>query len=530
MDTNINKVRSNNMDKQHQRGENYGPFNRNKNKNKNKKKYHNNKTININHYHIADNHGSISDARPKLESPTCRDRVDSLSDKIDGNQDTMHRYSFDKPLNVPNSSERYTPIFHVIRSSSGSPILSNENGPIPILRGSPVPNGNTKIQQPFFNQNEEDKLIQEIHNKKMEELKEKIPQEVKQEPKLVEILFDEPIKNIGDLIVLAKKYEIKPNEKYSIDLQKLKNIIPYLEELNQMVGMNDIKTRLAYQLMYFVQGFEFKHMLHTIIEGPPGVGKTCLGKILGNIYLELGCINQDGATGASEDEDDGNLLSLKKLLSVIANQEPKQQPKKNKFKIAKRSDLVGQYVGHTAIKTQKIINESFGGVLFIDEAYSLGGDDAFSKECINTINQNLSENGDKFICIIAGYSDALETNFFSHNSGLHRRFPFRYKIDKYSSSELTEILTNKLEKEKYSIDTGYQFKINKLLEDNKECFPNFGGDIETYFFHIKMMHSTRVFGKSIKLRNIFIKDDFISALDEMKTNNKKKDEKLTYFN
>jgi len=511
------------MDKHNQHGENYGPFNRNKNKNK--KKYNNNKTININHYHITDNHGSISDARPKLESPTCRDRLDSLSDKMDVNQDTINRYSFDKPLNVPNSSERFTPIFHVIRSSNGSPVLSNENGPLPILRGSPILNPNSNIQKPFFNQNDEDKLINEIHNKKMEELKEK----VKQEPILVEILFDEPIKNIGDLIVLANKYEIKPNEKYSIDLQKLKNIVPYLEELNQMIGMNDIKTRLAYQLMYFIQGFEFKHMLHTIIEGPPGVGKTCLGKILGNIYLELGCINQNSAL-VSDEEDESGLLSLKKLLSVIANQEQKQQPKKNKFKIAKRSDLVGQYVGHTAIKTQKIINESFGGVLFIDEAYSLGGDDAFSKECINTINQNLSENGDKFICIIAGYSDALESNFFSHNSGLHRRFPFRYKIDKYSSCELTEILTSKLEKEKYSIDTGYQSKINKLLEDNIEWFPNFGGDIETYFFHIKMMHSTRVFGKPIKLRNIFIKEDFISALDEMKTNNKKKDEKLTYFN
>lgn len=527
MDTNINKVRSNNMDKHNQNGENYGPFNRNKNKNK--KKYHNNKIININHYHITDNHGSISDMHPNLESPTCRDRVDSLSDKMDGNQDPINRYSFDKPLNVPNSSERFTPIFHVIRSSSGSPVLSNE-GILPILRGSPVPNSNSKVQIPTFNKDEEDKLIGEIHNKKMEELKEKISQEVKQEPKLIEILFDEPIKNIEDLIILANKYEIKPNEKYSIDLKKLKNIVPYLEELNNMVGMNDIKTRLAYQLMYFVQGFEFKHMLHTIIEGPPGVGKTCLGKILGNIYLELGCINQEGVIGLNDEEDDGNLLSLKKLLSVIANQEQKQQPKKNKFKIAKRSDLVGQYVGHTAVKTQKIINESFGGVLFIDEAYSLGGDDAFSKECINTINQNLSENGDKFICIIAGYSDALETNFFSHNSGLHRRFPFRYKIDKYSSSELTEILTNKLVKEKYSIDIGYESKINKLLEDNKEWFPNFGGDIETYFFHIKMMHSTRVFGKSIKLRNIFIKEDFISALDEMKTNNKKKDEKLTYFN
>jgi len=296
-----------------------------------------------------------------------------------------------------------------------------------------------------------------------------------------------------------------------------------------MIGMDDIKKSLTYQLMYFLQGFEFKHMLHTIIEGPPGVGKTCLGKILGKIYLDLDCINKDFKGINQDDEDDGP-MNFKKIISSIINQESENKvPKKSIFKIAKRSDLVGQYVGHTAVKTQKIINESFGGVLFIDEAYSLGGDDAYSKECINTINQNLSENGDKFICIIAGYSDALESSFFSLNSGLHRRFPFRFKIDKYSGDELTKILYNKIIKEKYKIDISYENKLNKFIEENKDYFPNFGGDIETYYFHIKMMHSTRVFGKSVSLKNIFTKDDFVNALAEMKKNQKKEEKKLSMY-
>src|SRR5438093_1618571 len=85
--------------------------------------------------------------------------------------------------------------------------------------------------------------------------------------------------------------------------------------------------------------------------------------------------------------------------------------KKNKFKLVKRTDLVGEYLGHTAHKTQRVIDDADGGVLFIDEAYSLGADDkrdSFSKECIDTLNQNLSENRSKFICIIAGYPDELE--------------------------------------------------------------------------------------------------------------------------
>jgi SpoVK/Ycf46/Vps4 family AAA+-type ATPase len=344
-----------------------------------------------------------------------------------------------------------------------------------------------------------------------------------------EIIISDEIKNITDLILLSKKYSIDENKEYSIDLKKLNKIIPYLEELNNMIGMEDIKKSLADQLMYFLQGFEYKHALHTIIEGPPGVGKTCLGKILGNIYLNLECIKNDEPE-ALEESDDGPMNMSKLFNSIIMKEDKiKKENKKLKFKIAKRSDLVGQYVGHTAIKTQKIINESFGGVLFIDEAYSLGGDDTFSKECINTINQNLSEHCDKFVCIIAGYSDSLETDFFSFNSGLHRRFPFRYKIEKYSGIELATILNTKIKNEKYNIDSTYESKIEKFIETNKDHFPNFGGDIETYFFHLKMMHAKRVFGKSIKLRNIFIKEDFESALEKIKVNQKKVEKKLEMY-
>ena len=443
-------------------------------KNKNKKMHGHNTIIN-NHYHMSPN------TSPNTSSNTSPNTSTRINTHV--NQDESRHYDRFPPLNKSSSFEeqQQNMFVHIIK-----PPINND------------------IREKVLAQKDEEQTFEEI-------------------------IIDTPIKHITDLINLSEKHIIKPNVKYSIDFQKLQKIVPHLNELNQMVGMEDIKKSLTYQLMYFLQGFEFKHMLHTIIEGPPGVGKTCLGKILGKIYLDLDCINKDIKPLQVEDEEEGP-MNIKKLLSSIIQEAESKLPKKNIFKIAKRSDLVGQYVGHTAIKTQKIINESFGGVLFIDEAYSLGGDDAFSKECINTINQNLSENGDKFVCIIAGYSDALENSFFSLNSGLHRRFPFRFKIEKYSGEELTKILVRKIEKENYIVDESFNSKLSKFIEENKDNFPNFGGDIETFFFHVKMMHSTRVFGKSIKLRNIFIKEDFVNALDEVKRNQKKEEVKLDMYN
>src|SRR4029078_8344221 len=114
---------------------------------------------------------------------------------------------------------------------------------------------------------------------------------------------------------------------------------------------------------------------------------------------------------------------------------------KGHFTLVTRSDLIAKYLGQTAIKTQEVINNCEGGVMFIDEAYALGhseGRDSFSKECLDTLNQNLSEKRD-FLCIIAGYKDALEKCFFSMNDGLARRFNFRYDIESYTPEELMEI-------------------------------------------------------------------------------------------
>ena len=315
------------------------------------------------------------------------------------------------------------------------------------------------------------------------------------------IEIDKTVKTLDDLIELGKLYnKLKPEimEKYTIDLKKLSEMTESLIELKNMIGMETVKKSIVRQVLYFLQGIEEQQdMLHMIITGSPGIGKTSLGVILAKLYYSMGILESKPSinpiTGLKEDFV---------------------------FKIYKRSDLIGQYLGHTAIKTQKAIDECIGGVMFLDEAYSLGHEeksDVYTKECLDTINQNLSENKKNFILIIAGYPDQLDKCFFSHNEGLKRRFAFRYDIEKYTSKQLAEMLNLKVKLNKWNMDDTIKLEdITKLIESEKTMFENFGGDIESWLLHIKIEHGVRIFGKHPKLRRIINIDDLKNGLIQYK--------------
>lgn len=271
--------------------------------------------------------------------------------------------------------------------------------------------------------------------------------------------LDEDKDNFMKIKKLRRKY-YNIIDKYE-DFHKVSKIVKQLEKLDNLVGMDTLKENIVNQILFFTQNLQNNEMMHTILSGSPGTGKTSVAKILGEIYKDLGIL------------------------------------KKGTFRKAGRDDFIGEYLGSTAIKTKKLLKSCIGGVLFIDEAYSLGNKekrDSFSKECIDTLNEFLSENTENFICIIAGYEKSLHECFFAWNPGLERRFPWKFKLDSYTPVQLKDIFYYQIEENGWMISADDK-KLEEIFSTNKDLFHHNGGDCLVYFDKCKIYHARRVFGK-----------------------------------
>jgi SpoVK/Ycf46/Vps4 family AAA+-type ATPase len=297
--------------------------------------------------------------------------------------------------------------------------------------------------------------------------------------KIKEIInIEVEINTIDDIIQLTEKYKLDPEIKYNINMKALHDIREPLQELNNMIGMSELKTNIVDQILYFVQGLHKNKnasgdFMHTVIYGPPGTGKTEIAKMMGKIYSKIGILN------------------------------------KGTFKKVTRSDLIAGYLGQTAIKTRDVIKEALGGVLFIDEAYALGNSDkrdSFSKECIDTLCEALSDNKENLMVIIAGYETELKDCFFNYNQGLDSRFTWRFKTDKYTAEDLYNIFIKKVKD--IGWDLHEESKITSgFFKKNYDYLKFFGRDIETILAKTKIVHSKRVFCKlNSEKKKITLKD------------------------
>jgi stage V sporulation protein K len=266
--------------------------------------------------------------------------------------------------------------------------------------------------------------------------------------------MDQPIrmKNNGQINIVLngqKRKTVKKDPPYK-DIPEREIPIQHIalkeieEELGALVGMEEMKRMIKeiYAWIYVNKKREEKGMkagrqaLHMMFKGNPGTGKTTVARLIGKLFQKM------------------NVLSKGHLIE------------------AERADLVGEYIGHTAQKTRDLIKKAIGGILFIDEAYSLGrgGEKDFGKEAIDTLVKHMEDRQHEFILILAGYSREME-HFLTLNPGLHSRFPLVVDFPDYSIEQLLEIADRMLEDREYALSRDAERKLRVHLTYLKAIGP-----------------------------------------------------------
>lgn len=268
-------------------------------------------------------------------------------------------------------------------------------------------------------------------------------------------------------ILEVSKSENQPNK--DLVEEDTRSLEELLSELDALVGLKNVKEKIkdliAYQKIQKLRQENnlktTKNTMHIAFTGNPGTGKTTVARIVGRIYKQLG------------------LLSKGHFIEVS------------------RTDLIAGYQGQTALKVKNVIDKSRGGVLFIDEAYSITENeqsDSYGRECLTELTKALEDYRDDLVVIVAGYTKPME-KFFQSNPGLKSRFNTFIEFEDYGSGDLEKIFQYICQKNDYSIEEEAVLKLREILEKEIELKDeNFSNArmIRNLYDDLTMKHAKRV--------------------------------------